>query len=238
MFQQVGNDLGVNAVKSSGLSAIAFCIGAIAFSILPASADEPFKENGKVYIGGFVPGETVTVIYENLSFAKDFRADPCGTIRLKSKWPSFHFYSTVNINGVPINVNNLNPLEYWTGNPAQFVRNRYSCSNGVIKDDGWRNRWKFFGGLKAVSSSVDSKEMWITGLGYSVVKVTTDAAPPRRLKANSCGFITLSSSDRWPLTSFYFYTANTDPSSSYSLSSLPEQPALLCRQGVFYRPAQ
>jgi len=34
----------------------------------PASADEPFKENGKVYIGGFVPGEAVSVIYENLNF--------------------------------------------------------------------------------------------------------------------------------------------------------------------------
>jgi hypothetical protein len=79
--------------------AIASLFGAIAFSN-PAVADEPFKENGKVYIGGFTPGETVTVIYENLSFAKDFRADPCGTIRLKSRWPTFHFYSTVNINGV------------------------------------------------------------------------------------------------------------------------------------------
>jgi len=39
---------------------------------LSASADEPFKENGKVYIGGFVPGEAVSVIYENLNFAKDF----------------------------------------------------------------------------------------------------------------------------------------------------------------------
>jgi len=29
------------------------------FSSLSASADEPFKENGKVYIGGFVPGEAV-----------------------------------------------------------------------------------------------------------------------------------------------------------------------------------
>jgi len=68
--------------------------------------------------------------------------------------------------------------------------------------------------------------------GYTVAKVTTDAAPGRKLKANSCGFISLTPSDRWPLNSFYFYTSSTDPSASYSLSSLPEQPALLCRNGV------
>lgn len=226
-------------MKFSSYSAIALCFGAIAFSNLPASADEPFKENGKVYIGGFVPGEAVSVIYENLNFAKDFRADPCGTIRLKARWPTFHFYSTVEVNGVAINVNNLNPLEYWTGTPAQFVKRRYSCSNGIIKDSEWSNRWKpLGGGLRAVSASVDTKEMLVTGLGYTVAKVTTDSQLPRTLKANSCGFVTLASSDRWPLDSFYFYTASTEPSASYSLSSLPEQPALLCRNGVFYKPAQ
>jgi len=57
-------------------SAIALCFGR---SFLEPSLHEPFKENGKVYIGGFV-GEAVSVIYENLNFAKDTRADPCGTI--------------------------------------------------------------------------------------------------------------------------------------------------------------
>jgi len=69
MFQLVDQRKGCEILSSS---AIALCFGAIAFSSLSASADEPFKENGKVYIGGFVPGEAVSVIYENLNFAKDF----------------------------------------------------------------------------------------------------------------------------------------------------------------------
>lgn len=218
--------------------AIALCSGAIAF-LNPAAADEPFKENGRVYVGGFVPGETVTTVYESLKFSKDFRADTCETIRLKAKWPTFHFYSTISVNGNSVNIDSLSPLQYWTGNPARFVKNQYSCTNGVIKDAGWSNRWtNMGGGLKAVRVAEDTKDMYVTGLGYTVAKVTTDAAPGRRLKANTCGFISLTPSDRWPLTSFYFYTTNTDPSSSYSLSSLPEQPALLCRKGIFYRPAQ
>jgi len=75
----------------------------------------------------------------------------------------------VEVNGVAINVNNL--LEYWTGTPAQFVKRRYSCSNGIIKDAEWSNRWKSLGGgLRAVSASVDTKEMLVTGLGYTVAK--------------------------------------------------------------------
>jgi len=68
------------------------------------------------------------------------------------------------------------------------------------------------------------------GLGLYRCKVTTDSQIPRTLKANSCGFITLASSA--PLIRFT-YTASTEPSASYSLASLPEQPSLLCRNGIF-----
>jgi len=62
------------------------------------SCRQPFKEKE----------EFTSVVYsgdrdcctKTLNFAKDFKADPCGTIRLKAEWPTFHFYSTVTVNGV------------------------------------------------------------------------------------------------------------------------------------------
>jgi len=46
-------------------------------------------------------------LYKNLNFAKDFKTDPCGTIRLKKEVADFSLYSTVTVNGVKININNL-----------------------------------------------------------------------------------------------------------------------------------
>jgi len=68
MFQLVDQRKGCEILSSS---AIALCFGRSLSRASSASADEPFKENGKVYIGGFVPGEAVSVIYENLNLSKD-----------------------------------------------------------------------------------------------------------------------------------------------------------------------
>jgi len=123
---------------------------------------------------------------------------------------------------------NLNPLEYWTGTPAQFVKRRYSCSNGIIKDAEWSNRWKSLGGgLRAEC---------VSGIQFGYTVANGPLKYPVTLKANSCGFITLASSAG--LRFVLLYTASTEPSASYSLASLPEQPLSTMSKWHLYRPAQ
>jgi len=81
---------------------------------LLSAPHEPSRNVERFISQGFVPGEAVSVIYENLNSAKDFRADPVAIRLQKRGGRTFHFYSTVEVNGVNQR-KQLNPLEYWTG---------------------------------------------------------------------------------------------------------------------------
>jgi len=223
----------------SGLRrAIAIFGLAIAF---PADAVQIYKDtNGVAYINGLTTGQFVQIAYGGVP--NTIHVKPLGTCNFV-KLPYKNFYPWNNVKvflsgasspAVAFRGSNLNAADIST-------KGTNLCSGtGRNISLNWSDLGSGVYGLKNGLTNGNSTAVYLVGLPSSSLYDAQDGLPAlRRQKANTCGFVKMSDTARWPaakLQTFYYYLGS-NPSSSYDQASLPVQAPELCRNGILYRPS-
>ncbi len=221
-------------------SAIAILGVAIA---LPAQAAPVVYQDSKgvVYISGLTTGQFVQIAYGGLLNTISVKpSGTCNVVKLAYK-SYFYPWNTVKV----FASGGSSPLVTFVGSTLNAVD--VTAKGANLCTGTGRNtslNWKDLGGgiygVKNGLTNGTHNAVYLVGLPSSSLYEAQDGLPAlRRRSANTCGFIKLTDTTKWPaakLQTFYFYL-DSNPSSSYDQSSLPVKSPELCFRGVLYIPS-
>jgi len=215
---------------------------AIAFSSFAAMAADVYKDvNGSVYISGLGKGETLKVAYQNIPNKITVKTSgTCSLLKLHYRSSGHAFYPWLGVNvynsgaqtpllsftGKNLPMNNLTGVQLCSGASRNPSLKWAALSNGVY-------------GLKGLKDGEGRESVYLVGLPSNSYDATDSQPALRLLRANTCGYVKLSDTNRWSvasLGSFYFQVGENDPTDSYDLNSLPVKNPDFCKNGQLYTP--
>ncbi len=216
---------------------------AIAFSnILPVDAADVYKDaNGSVYISGMTKGAVLKVAYQNVPNKITVKTSgTCGLLKLHYRSSGHTFYPWLGVN--VYNSGSSSPLLSFTGKnlPMNNLTGMQLCSatnrNPSLK---WTALPNGVYGLKGLKDGEGRESVYLVGLPANSYDATDSQPAMRLLRANTCGYVKLSDTNKWAMAnlgSFYFQVDDDNPTDSYDLNSLPVKNPDFCKNGQLYTP--
>lgn len=197
----------LNKIDSIGL---AFA-GAIASGMIaPLGAfAAPIKDTaGNVYISGYAPGAAASVTFTSVTQTKSVTTNSCGAFSLKPT-ATVPLPNLITIGTTDIDLTTL---------PTQL---KPTCTAGT---------WDIAptGDFKTSTGEV----VLIGRTPNTVFTVSYSGGAAKSGSANACGIFKVSKSSNFTPTGNF--TTSLEPSTIYSVSSILEKPADICRNGVRY----
>lgn len=193
-------------------------LGAIAVVLTGATAalaDIPavFRDaQNNIYVTGQSPSARVSMTYKGLMKSRDYQANSCGWILLRSSTTT-PIPASVTVAGTTINTSSL---------PTQLMP---SCNNGVAEETRTANFKTNEGTVVIVGRAPSS---------YVTVQTPQDKA--RSATANACGVAKFSNSTTYQHTNMTQIDLEDAPIANY-ISDLTQKDGILCSRGSLYVPA-
>lgn len=202
---------------------IAVLVGAIAIP-LAGSANAEIKtirdSEGRVFITGLAPNSSNDIVFPDVNFAKEFKANSCGLVYISRK-----LVDPVNKPFIFSKRDGSDPTTYSFPSNTFFVKRKPDCFNGTLSDPTVSTELtEFF--------KIDNGDFMIAKLIPSqLYMVFYPKALIRKAKANACGIVKLTDSVKYPLGGQLRVNGQT-----FSPNELPVEIPPLCRDGISYFP--